>query len=485
MGPGLRDQSLMEAFKSVPLLADLSDIELQWLIDHVEDARFAAGQVISRRGDPAEYLLILLEGEIQARPESGGPYAPVYIAGAGEITGLLPESRMTKMMRTVTMAIPGRVAKLHKRHFEEMLSVIPRLRNRLIGVMADRIRDTTRSDTQNEKLAALGKLSAGLAHELNNPAAAARNAAGSIRQLLDRLRNSEATLNSLSLAPDVWGTVRAFEDLAIRNASACTALDALTRSDREEQLGAALDRAGVANSWDLTPELVDAGLDAERLKDISEAVGPNALDAVLIRFASILSLYRLSEEVQESTTRISQLVRAIKEYSWMDTAAEREIDINAGLESTLTILKHRLRGEIRVERQYDPDLPRICAHGGELNQVWTNLINNAIDAMLGANGEKVLLIRTAKQSEDVLVEITDTGPGIPPEIRDRIFEPFFTTKQQNEGTGLGLDVVFRIVRKHHADIRFESRPGRTCFQVRLPKGASGKAVGGEVTQPLA
>ena len=197
---------------------------------------------------------------------------------------------------------------------------------------------------------------------------------------------------------------------------------------------------------------------------------------MLIRFAAILSLYKLSDEVQESTTRISQLVRAIKEYSWMDTAAEREIDVHAGLESTLTILKHRLRGD-QVERQYDPDLPRICAHGGELNQVWTNLINNAIDAMLGASGEKILLIRTARQSEDVLVEITDTGPGIPPEIRDRIFEPFFTTKRQNEGTGLGLDVVFRIIRKHHGDIRFESRPGRTCFQVRLPLGRNGKASG--------
>jgi signal transduction histidine kinase len=154
----------------------------------------------------------------------------------------------------------------------------------------------------------------------------------------------------------------------------------------------------------------------------------------------------------------------------MDTAPEREIDIHAGLENTLTILKHRLRGEIRVEREYDPELPRICAHGGELNQVWTNLIDNAIDAMLGASGEKMLLIRTAGQSEGVLVEILDTGPGIPPEIRDRIFEPFFTTKHQNEGTGLGLDLVFRIVRKHHGDIRFESRPGRTCFQVRLPLG---------------
>jgi signal transduction histidine kinase len=334
--------------------------------------------------------------------------------------------------------------------------------------MADRIRDTTKLDIQHEKLAALGKLSAGLAHELNNPAAAARNAATGMKQVLNQLRSADLVLNGLSLPSELWAKLTEIEDLAIRNASACTAMDAITRSDREEQLGALLEKAGVSKPWDLTSELVDAGLTADHIQDITNVVGADALDAALTRLASILTLYGLSEDVHESTLRISELVKAIKEYSWMDTVAERELDIHSGIENTLTILKHRLRGEIRVDRHYDPDLPRICGHGGELNQVWTNLINNAIEAMLPQPGEKTLRIRTAVQSEDILVEILDTGPGIPPEIQDRIFEPFFTTKAQNEGTGLGLDLVFRIVRKHQGDIRFESRPGRTCFQVRLP-----------------
>lgn len=468
MGPGLKDLPLKQALERIPLLADLSDAELEWLTNHAEDCRYTTGEILVRQGEPAEYLFIMLEGEIQARAEAGGANVPVYIAEAGEITGLLPQSRMTNMMRTVTAAVPTRIARLHKTHFREMLATIPQLDSRLVGVMADRIRDTTKSDIQHEKLAALGKLSAGLAHELNNPAAAARNAAASVREHLDQLRGADVSLKSLALEPEAWAAITAIEDLALEKASACTAMDALTRSDREDELASVLESAGVADPWRMTSELVDAGLKAEQLRDLTNAVGQHALQAVLSRLASMLSLYRVSEDMRESTTRISELVRAIKEYSWMDTMPEREIDIHAGLENTLTILKHRLRGEIRVDRQYDPNLPLICAHGGELNQVWTNLLDNAIDAMLTASGDKVLTVRTVAQADDVLVEIQDNGPGIPEEIRDRIFEPFFTTKQQDEGTGLGLDLVYRIVRKHHGDIRFESHPGRTSFQVRLP-----------------
>lgn len=464
---------LKQALKEIPLLADLKDGELQWLIDHFEERHYAAGEVLSHQGDAAEYLIIILDGEIQARADGGNPNLPVYIASKGTITGLLPQSRMTTFARTSTAAAPTHLLRLHKKDFDDMLTAIPRLRPRLLGVMADRIRDTTKMDIQYEKLAALGKLSAGLAHELNNPAAAARSAAGEIRRLLDRLRRADTSLNGASIGAEAWRHVGNLEEEAIKNASACTALDSLTRSDREEQLGMSLSSAGIAEAWDLAPELADAGLNEAIIAELSEAVGPKALESVLTRLASVLALYKISADIQESTTRVSELVRAIKEYSWMDTQPEREIDIHQGLENTLTILKHQFRSGIRVERQYDPDLPRICAHGGELNQVWTNLLQNAVDAMTEISGEKLLLIRTAAQSAGVLVEICDSGPGIPTEIQARIFEPFFTTKQQSDGTGLGLDLVGRIIRKHHGDIRFESRPGRTCFQVRLPLKRTG------------
>ena len=466
--PSTADKPVKQALKEIPLLADLSDGELQWLMDHLEEGHYAAGEVLTHQGEAAEYLIIIVNGEIQARADGGSPNLPPYIASTGTITGLLPQSRMTTFGRTTTAVVPTRLLRLHKKHFDEMLTVIPQLRPRLLGVMADRIRDTTKMDIQYEKLAALGKLSAGLAHELNNPAAAARSAAGEIRRLLDRLRAADTYLNSMSITAEAWRNLASLEEDCIRNASACTAMDSLTRSDREEQIGASLTYAGIMDAWDLAPELADAGLGVQDIAQLSDSIGPRALGSVLTRLASLLGLYKLSTDIQESTTRVSELVRAIKEYSWMDTQPEREIDIHQGLENTLTILKHQFRSGIRLERQYDPDLPRICAHGGELNQVWTNLLQNAIDAMAGMKGEKLLFVRTAAQSDGVLVEICDSGPGIPLEIQDRVFEPFFTTKQQNDGTGLGLDLVGRIIRKHHGDIRFESRPGRTCFQVRLP-----------------
>jgi signal transduction histidine kinase len=243
------------------------------------------------------------------------------------------------------------------------------------------------------------------------------------------------------------------------------ALDSLDRSDREEDIGTWLEDQGIENARLLAPGLVDAGCDLEVLRQLAERFDGPTLTDVVTRLTAVFTINRLVEQIVSGTSRIGELVRAIKQYSYMDQAPEQEIDIHEGLENTLIMFHHRLKYGIQVVRQYDRSIPRICAHGGELNQVWTNLIDNAIDAM---NGHGELLVRTAAEFGRALVEIQDNGPGIPPEIQDRIFEPFFTTKPVGEGTGLGLDTVYRIMQQHHGEVRVNSQPGKTSFQIRLP-----------------
>jgi len=239
----------------------------------------------------------------------------------------------------------------------------------------------------------------------------------------------------------------------------------LVQSDREEAVTGWLEAREVPDAWKIAPVLADAGVEVTGLESLLAQVGEKVLSDALIRIASVLTIFRLIDEIENSTWRISDLVRAIKEYSYMDQAALQEVDIHHGIETTLTILGHRLKQGVTVIRDYDISVPLICAHGGELNQIWTNLIDNAIDAMNG-NGE--LRIRTKLNLDRIMVEIGDNGPGIPPEIQDRIFDPFFTTKGVGQGTGLGLDIACRVARKHHGNIRVVSKPGDTRFQVDLP-----------------
>jgi signal transduction histidine kinase len=283
------------------------------------------------------------------------------------------------------------------------------------------------------------------------------------------MRDLDCRVAEADIRPEQRTRVVTIQGKALDHARGCTPLDALTRSDREEELGSHLSDMGVNDAWDLAPELMDAGFTRESLTDLAEAAD-GAFAHVLARIAMLIRLDRLAQEIQESTSRISRLVTSIKDYSYMDTAAEREVDVHRDIENTLTILGNKIRKSgVAVERLYDKSLPVICANGSELNQVWTNLIENAIDAMAAMpDGAKTLRLRTSVRLDRVVVEVLDNGPGIPDNIRERIFEPFFTTKKQGEGSGLGLDVVRRIVRRHHGDILVESQPGNTSFEVRLP-----------------
>ncbi|MGH9614167.1 MAG: ATP-binding protein, partial [Bryobacteraceae bacterium] len=415
-------------------------------------------------GAPATHMYVILEGEIQGHRESEAGER-VFTARAGEVTGILPFSRLKTLPATVRAVGFARVAALHKEHFHEMLTRIPLLVKRLVGVMSDRIRESAKADQQREKLAALGKLSAGLAHELNNPAAAAQRAAATLCDAVNYFRDANWRLDEQDLSREQRRTLADFERATGSRAGKPEPIDSLERSDREEALAQWLQSRGVENAWKLAPHLVSAGLDSAALTPVADALPPEALRDALMRIAASSALVRLVAEIENSVSRISELVRAIKEYSYMDQGPEQEIDIHQGLESTLLMLTHQLKHGVNVVREYDRSLPKFRARGSELNQVWTNLIDNAIDAMNG-NGE--LRIRTSRELDYLLVEIRDNGVGIPPEIQSRIFEPFFTTKGVGEGTGLGLETAYRIVRNHHGEITFASKPGATSFEVRLP-----------------
>ncbi|GAC1662347.1 MAG: ATP-binding protein [Candidatus Acidiferrum sp.] len=451
---------LAAKLRSVPVFADLSQEDLDWFIAHSQERRAAVGDIIVHEESPADAMIVVLEGEMRARRESGGADGPVFSSQTGAVTGVLPFSRMKTYTVTVRAVLPTHILVFPSSNFPELFTRMPDLSRRLVGLLTDRVREVTRNEQQREKLAALGKLSAGLAHELNNPSAAARRSAASLRDSLQRLRSA----GRISTGPVDCAALANREEKIRAALKPAEFKDEFARVEREEAIQSWLETRCVDEAWKLAPLLADANLTDEHLESYAVDAGP-ALGPELTRFATLLEMDRVAEELEHSTSRISDLIAAIKEYSYMDQASLQEVDVQRSLETTLTIMNHKLKRGIHVQREFASDLPKVLAYGSELNQVWTNLIDNAADAMQDAGK---LTVRAVRENDYLLVEIADTGPGIPPEVQSRIFEPFFTTKGVGEGTGLGLDIAHRIVRKIRGMITVKSQPGDTRFQVRIP-----------------
>ncbi len=467
----MRDTTLFEEFLLVPEFADLPEDGLMWLASQATDTRFLQGEKLITQGDPANIFTVLLEGEIRFRRESVGGGSPVYIARAPEVGGVLPLSRMTEFTFTAMALTDVRVAIMPVSLFPEMMQRLPALNMRLANVMSDRIRWATEVEQQHEKLKALGKLAGGLAHELNNPAAAARRATQSISSALGSLRESTLRLGLLGYPDFAWQLLFNYEQAALQKAAAIGT--GLERIDREERVTAWMQAHGVQDAWTIAAALADWDVDIEELEGLAERCPTKFLAEVLVHICSVLTAERLLLDVHSSLVRISDLVSAVKDYSFMDQQQVRDIDLHEGLENTLTMMNYRME-KVRVLRDFDFSLPKVCANGGSLNQIWTNLIENALDAMRD-DGE--LRIRTALELDCALIEICDDGPGVPLAIQGRIFEPFYTTKAVGQGTGLGLDMVRKLLWNHNGSVMVESKPGDTRFQVRLPLNQTALAVG--------
>src|SRR5499427_5811514 len=446
----------------VPAFADLPEDQIAWFLSQSQEVNLKAGDVYARQGDPPEAMFVLLEGEFQWRGEFGGE--TIVIAGnVGDVTGALPFSRMKQFTVTGRAVSDGRILRFPSSLFPELIQKMPELAKRLVGVMADRIREVTRLEQQRDRLAGLGKLSAGLAHELNNPASAAKRAASQLRSTLHRVKEASHELGRRELTSTQKSEIERLEASFTKRDEPPP--DTLTMSDLEDQIDSLLRSHGQHDLWQLAAELAQRGIQPSALESLFENLDAGSARAALVRIAASLEIASLLNEIESSTSRISDLVRAIKEYTYMDQSSVQNVDVVKGLETTLTILNHKLKRGVAVQRDYQPVPLLVDSFGSELNQVWTNLIDNAIDAM---NGKGELRVRTYRDDGCVVVEIGDNGPGISPEIRAHIFEPFFTTKGVGEGTGLGLDTVQRIVRKHRGNIQVNSKPGDTRFQVWLP-----------------
>jgi signal transduction histidine kinase len=465
---------MLEELRALALFEKFSDEQLQWVAEHSVEVSLDAETRVVSEGEPGEAFWILLEGEWRLTKQVGGreitvvttDYTGSWVGGVQPEAGVQAVGGLSPITARVTR--PSRLRRLPIDAFRHMLDAgFPLTTHLLAGVSAG-TRRFEELVSQQEKLAALGKLSAGLAHELNNPAAAGRRAADQLTDALARQGRLALRLHgSGNSARNLDALAELQAELAER-VSERADLDPISRADREDEVGAWLESQAVSDGWEIAPSLVEAGVDTDWLDTVAGRLGDESLADALPWLEASLNVAELVREVRSSTARISELVAAVKSYSYMDRAPSQDVDIHDGLETTLVILGHKLKQGVEVSRAYDRTLPHIPAYGSELNQVWTNLIDNAVDAM---GGQGHLHIRTSREGDQVLVSIEDDGPGIPAEIQPHIFEPFFTTKGVGEGTGIGLDVVYRIIANHGGDIQVESRPGATRFLICLPMTA--------------
>jgi signal transduction histidine kinase len=457
------DAALIQAIRQTPLFAGLKDDQLD-CIRSGEVIEVAAGATLVEENAPAEFFFLNLEGEIRISRRYDNQDVLLGVNRPGMFMGEIPLLLEAPWHAIVRVSKPTRLFRLNRENFWGMLRTCPCVAREILRTAANRLRNLEGYSHQRQKLVSLGTMAAGLAHELNNPAAAARRAAAQLHETLGAAQSHVRQL-AKTLEPAEWEQLLGAEQDATHCLEAAPPLDSLTRSDREEALTQWLEAHGIPEGWRLAPVFVNAGLGCDWLAALTEKIQAGSRAAALNWLEARLNLQLLLKLVDQSTGRVADLVKAVKSYTYMDQSPMQEVDVHEGIESTLTMLGHKLKN-VTLVRAFDRSAPRIMAYGSELNQVWTNLIDNAIDAV---DGSGKICVGTCVEDNQLIVEIVDNGRGIPQEIQSRIFEPFFTTKGVGSGTGLGLLISNRIVAdRHGGEIEFESKPGETRFKVRLP-----------------
>ncbi|MEM7572400.1 MAG: ATP-binding protein [Bacteroidota bacterium] len=462
----VNNEQMLEKIQTFELFANISEEALIWLVEKSACETVAEGDLLFKQGEKQDHMLFLVEGEYAINFVKDGRQREFAVIREGTVTGVLPFSRMVEAGANGIATKDCHLLLLHRDHFVEMTNVSYELTQVLVSVMTERVRNFQQARLTDEKMMALGKMSAGLAHELNNPAAAIVRASEILYNHLHQTPERFKSVITMPVSPEqvdevngiLFARLAAFQDID---------LSLMEREEKMDDLIDWLEDNDIDKSDEMAENLVDFGFSIDDMDQVKQILPSEALEPVLWWIDSNLSTERLVSDIKVSGERIASLVSSIKSYSHMDQQPSMEvIDIVHGLKDTITILQHRFKKQgVELDKELSCDLAKIKAIPGELNQVWTNLLSNALDVL--PNGGKIS-IRTYTERKSMCLEIIDNGPGVPEDIQNRIFEPFFTTKGVGEGTGMGLDIVKRIVDRHHGSITLESEPGRTCFRTCFP-----------------
>ena len=459
----------IQDLRKSPLFQGLSDDELQQLMDNAKPVSLKAGEALMKQGEQGNTAFIIVKGGFEIQKQSGQSLIKIDVRGSGEIIGEMALLSQAPRSATVTAAVDSETLCISKKVFENLLSTSSTAALAVLNWVMARLSQNEALLHQQERMAALGTLSAGLAHELNNPAAAAQRSASLLKESQAKWLVLTHEIEARAFKENQTDWLNGFMENAAQRFNSPVKLDALDKIDLVDQLQEWLEANGVESAWELAPAMVNFGWDADAL----ETIKTSTFFELAIRWLGAgCVMTELLNEVQETTSRLSQIVKAMKAYTYLDQAPLLEVDVHEGLENTLVIMQHKLKQGVTVKREYTKDLPNIEAYASELNQVWTNIIDNAVDAM---NGKGEIVLKTYQEDHNVIIEIVDNGPGIPKDIQTRIYEPFFTTKPPGKGTGLGLHISHDIIaNRHHGQLLVESKPGETKFKAVLPVQIKGE-----------